>query len=140
MSIPLLTTKLFIPPVRRELVPRPRLVERLNAGLQRKLILISAPAGFGKTTLLAEWIANCRLQIADWARTTTQIANRKSPIANPVAWLSLDKGDNDPARFWAYFIAALQTVQAGVGEAALAMLQSPQPPPMEAVSSSTTTT
>ena len=58
MSIPLLTTKLFIPPVRRELVPRPRLVERLNAGLQRKLILISAPAGFGKTTLLSEWVSH----------------------------------------------------------------------------------
>ena len=56
MSTPLLTTKLYIPPVRPELVPRPRLIERLNAGLHRKLTLISAPAGFGKTTLLSEWI------------------------------------------------------------------------------------
>jgi LuxR family maltose regulon positive regulatory protein len=56
MTTPLLATKLYVPPLRPELVPRPRLVERLNAGLQRKLTLVSAPAGFGKTTLIAEWI------------------------------------------------------------------------------------
>jgi len=125
MSIPLLATKLFIPPVRRELVPRPRLVERLNAGLQRKLTLISAPAGFGKTTLLAEWIA-------------TPIPS-PSPVERGrgervgVCWLSLDKGDNDPARFWAYFIAALQTIHKGLGATALAALQSTQPPASEAL-------
>ena len=111
MATPLLTTKLYIPPVRPELVSRPRLIERLNVGLlrqsgrfARKLTLISAPAGFGKTTLLSEWAGCC---------------------GQPVAWLSLDKGDSDPARFWAYFIAALQIVQANIGQPALTMLQSP---------------
>ncbi len=123
MVASILTTKLYIPPVRPEMVTRSRLIKELNAGLPgqsgrfaRKLTLISAPAGFGKTTLLSEW-------------TTT--------TGWPVAWLSLDEGDNDPTRFWVYFVAALQTIpslsETGVGESALAMLQSPQPPPMEAV-------
>jgi LuxR family maltose regulon positive regulatory protein len=123
MTTALLSTKLYIPPVRPELVSRPRLIERLNAGLHRKLTLISAPAGFGKTTLLSEWAGGC---------------------GRPIAWVSLDRGDNDPTRFWTYFIAALQTIQAdvaeaAVGEAALAMLQSPggagasTPPPIEAI-------
>jgi LuxR family maltose regulon positive regulatory protein len=85
MDTPLLKTKLYIPPVRPELVPRPRLIERLNAGLQRKLTLISAPAGFGKTALAAQWISDLQ-----------------SPV---VAWLSLDEDDNDPARFFTYLIA-----------------------------------
>jgi LuxR family maltose regulon positive regulatory protein len=110
MEAPLLQTKLYIPPSRPELVSRPRLIERLNAGLQRKLTLVSAPAGFGKTTLLSEWVAGC---------------------GRPVGWVSLDEGDNDPARFLAYLVVALQTVQADIGEAALAELQSPQPPPTE---------
>ena len=92
MAPPLLTTKLYIPPVRPELVPRPRLIERLNAGLHRQLTLISAPAGFGKTTLLSEWVGSC---------------------GRPVAWVSLDEGDNDPACLWAYLIAAVQRVQTG---------------------------
>jgi LuxR family maltose regulon positive regulatory protein len=112
MDAPLLKTKLYIPPVRPDLVPRPRLVERLNAGLQRKLALISAPAGFGKTTLLSEWVANC---------------------GRPLAWVSLDEGDNDPARFWAYFIAALETLQADVGQSTLALLRSSPSPPLEAI-------
>ena len=116
MSKLLLNTKLYIPPIRPNLVPRPRLIERLNAGLHRKLILISAPAGFGKTTLLSEWAAGCD---------------------RPVAWVSLDKGDNDPTLFWIYFIAALQTVHPGVGAAVMAVLQAPgiagaaTPPPIE---------
>ena len=105
MVAPLLTTKLYIPPVRPEFVSRPRLVERLNAGLHRKLTLISAAAGFGKTTLLS-----------DWVRHTDR----------PVAWLSLDRGDNDPGRFWRYVIAALQTVDATIGRAAQSALLSPQ--------------
>ena len=96
MTTPLLTTKLYIPPVRPNLVSRPRLIERLNAGLHRKLTLISAPAGFGKTTLLSEWAAGCG------PRTR-------------VAWLSLDEGDNDPARFLSYLIAALQTIEGNAG-------------------------
>jgi LuxR family maltose regulon positive regulatory protein len=107
MTTPLLTTKLHMPLIRPELVPRPRLIERLNAGLQRKLTLIAAPAGFGKTTLLTEWAA---------------------ALPCPVAWISLDDGDNDPARFLAYLIAALQTIEPGI-EAAL---PSPAPLPDEA--------
>jgi LuxR family maltose regulon positive regulatory protein len=136
MATPLLTTKLYVPRARPELVSRPRLTEQLNEGLTRKLTLVSAPAGFGKTTLLSEWLSDWRLPIADSRLGTDSdsIANRKSKIENPpVAWLSLDEGDNDPARFWAYLIAALQTVQADIGKAALAMLQSPQPLPVEAV-------
>jgi LuxR family maltose regulon positive regulatory protein len=109
---PLLTTKLYIPPVLRDLVPRPRLIERLNEGLHRghRLSLISAPAGFGKTTLLSEWVATC---------------------GRPVAWLALDSSDNDPARFLAYLIAALQTIDDGVGAGVLDRFQVPRPPPIE---------
>jgi LuxR family maltose regulon positive regulatory protein len=110
MVTPLLATKFYIPPVRPDCVPRPHLIERLNEGLHRKLTLLSAPAGFGKTTLLGEWAQQS---------------------AFPVAWVSLDTGDSDPARFWAYLIAALQTIHEGVGESALAALQSPQPPSIE---------
>ncbi len=112
MSTPILATKLYIPPPRPEVVPRPRLTERLNEGLHRKLTLISTPAGFGKTTLISEWLAGCE---------------------RPVAWLSLDEGDNDPTRFLAYLVAALQTIAANIGEGVLGMLRSPQPPPTEAI-------
>ena len=149
----LLQTKLYIPPIRPELVSRPRLLERLNAGLatpdafsrtrnafSRALTLVSAPAGFGKTTLVSEWV-----RTNGW----------------PVAWLSLDEGDNDPARFLAYLIAALRSpalpvpsvaegskaegVEAGqdsagqqepvgrIGHGMLSALHSPQPPPAEVV-------
>jgi len=110
MTALLLTTKLYTPILRRQTVPRPRLVERLNAGLQGKLTLISAPAGFGKTTLLSDWIARCD---------------------RPVAWVSLDGGDNDPVRFLAYLLASLQKVSPDIGQAAQAMLQVSQLPPLE---------
>jgi len=110
MPTPLLTTKLYIPPVRPDLVPRPRLIERLNQGMAYKLTLISAPAGFGKTTLLSEWIPQSE---------------------RPVCWVSLDPGDNDSTRFWCYLIAALQMLQRQLGENALSLLQSPQQPPIE---------
>ena len=108
MSAPILATKLYIPPPRLKVVLRPRLIERLNESLSAscKLTLISAPAGFGKTTLVSEWVASCK---------------------RPVAWLSLDERDNDPARFISYLIKALQTIKPGIGEALLAVLQSPQP-------------
>jgi LuxR family transcriptional regulator, maltose regulon positive regulatory protein len=112
MATPLLTTKLYIPPVRTGLVSRPRLVERLKGGLTGKLTLISAPAGFGKTTLLSGWIPQSERY---------------------VAWLSLDDSDNDPIRFWIYFISALQLLQPSLGEKALLLLQSPQPPPSELI-------
>ncbi|MGD8624706.1 MAG: LuxR C-terminal-related transcriptional regulator [Anaerolineae bacterium] len=117
-QVPLLQTKLYVPPRRAELVPRPRLIERLNAGLDRKLTVISAPAGFGKTTLVGEWLHKVG-------------AHGHAPLH--VAWLSLDEADNDLSRFLAYLIAALQTVEAGIGKGTLSTLQSPQPPPAEVV-------
>jgi LuxR family maltose regulon positive regulatory protein len=124
----LLQTKLYIPPIWPELVSRPRLIERLNAGLptrgsfprtrdafSRALTLISAPAGFGKTTLVSEWVHEVG-------------THRDAP---QMAWLSLDEGDNDPARFLAYLIAALRTTEANMAKGVLSALQSPQPPPPE---------
>jgi LuxR family maltose regulon positive regulatory protein len=113
-----------------EIVPRPRLIERLNASFYRhKLALISAPAGFGKTTLLGEWIFRRGGVIPpsgiippSWSKSTWPLQ---------FAWLSLDEGDNDPARFLTYLIAALQTIHESIGETILAALQSPQPPPIE---------
>ena len=118
MPIALLETKLYVPRPRRGLVLRPRLSERLDRGTASKLVLVSAPAGFGKTTLLTEWLAARPAALAD---------------ERLAAWLSLDRGDNDPASFWAYVIAALRTVASGVGESALALLDAPQPPPIETV-------
>ena len=114
MVVPILTTKHFIPPHRPKVVLRPRLIDQLNKGLHgsRKLTLISAPAGFGKTTVVSEWVAGCE---------------------QPIAWLSLDEGDNDTTRFLIYFIAACQTVTANIGEGALVVLQSPQPPSTESI-------
>src|SRR6266571_7295151 len=115
MPPPMLTTKLYIPRLRPNVVSRPRLIERLNEGLQRKLTLISAPAGFGKTTLVSEWAEGIE---RPRART---------------AWLSLDEGDNDPIGFLTYLVAALQTMAANIGEGVLGVLQSPQPPPIESI-------
>ena len=112
MATPLLQTKLYIPPIRSELVSRPRLTERLNGDLNRKLTLISAPAGFGKSTLLSEWATGC---------------------GRPVAWLSLDEDDDDPTCFWAYVTAAVHTIYGDVGSTVLAPLHSPQPPPIKTV-------
>jgi LuxR family maltose regulon positive regulatory protein len=114
MAAPILATKLYIPPPRPNIVLRPRLIERLNEGLSsgRKLTLMSAPAGCGKTTLVSEWVASCDQK---------------------VAWLSLDEGDNDPAGFLAYLVAALQTVAPKIGAGVLRTLQSPQPPPIESI-------
>jgi len=125
LSTPLLTTKLYIPPVCPGLVSRPRLIERLNTGLHRRLTLISAPAGFGKTTLLSEWIHT----IVGAHRAVG--AHRDAPLH--VAWVSLDEGDNDPMRFWSYLSAALQKAQPGTGETALTMLRSTPPPAIEAI-------
>jgi LuxR family maltose regulon positive regulatory protein len=114
MSTPILATKLYIPPARTQLVPRPRLIERMNESLSssHKLTLISAPAGFGKTTSVREWIVNCE---------------------RPVAWLSLDEGDNENTRLLTYLIAALQTIVPNIGAEALRMVQSAQLPPIESV-------
>ncbi len=116
MLTPILATKLYIPPPRPQVVSRPRLTGRLNEGLYpnqgvgRKLTLISASAGFGKTTLVSEWVAGC---------------------GQPVAWLSLDEEDSNLARFLAYLIASLQTIAVKIGAGMLGAVQSPQPPPTE---------
>ena len=121
-TYPLLQTKLHIPPVRPELVSRPRLIERLNAsrgqtqGFGRKLTLLSAPAGFGKTTLVAEWVQ--------------AMGRATPPIA--IAWLSLDEDDNDLARFLVYFVTALSKVEANIGKGVLNQLRA-SPPPAEEI-------
>ena len=110
MASPLVQTKLYIPRIRRTLVARPRLNGRMSHGSQARLTLISAPAGFGKTTLLTAWLA------AGAAENRT------------VAWLSLDQGDRQPATFWTYVITGLQPAVPGVGASMLPLLQSAQPP------------
>ena len=120
MSTPLLKTKLFIPRPRPNLVPRPDLIARLNAGLRGKLTVVSAPAGFGKTTLLSEWIH----QIEQGEKI-----GREKFFPSNAAWLSLDEGDNDLARFLAYLIASLRTIpelqNSNTGETLLQAFQSP---------------
>src|SRR5919112_4262641 len=111
---PLLLTKLYIPSARPSLIARPRLSERLEEGLGRKLTLLSAPAGCGKSTLLGAWASGFS-------------------GSRPVAWLSLDSADNDPVRFWRYFVTATDRLYPGAGDAALALLGSAQAPPFEAV-------
>ena len=118
MPAPLLETKLYVPRPRRGLVPRPRLIERLDRGAAATLLLVSAPAGFGKTTLLAAWLA----------------AGPASPTDNrSAAWLSLDRGDNDPGSFWTHVIAALRTAAPEVGARAVALLEAPRPAPIRDV-------
>jgi LuxR family maltose regulon positive regulatory protein len=118
MTSPILVTKLFIPATRPKLVSRPRLIEQLDGGLYRKLILVSAPAGFGKTTLVTEWLQTLRENPATY-----------------IAWLSLDEGDNDPTRFLTYLIAALNRIDAldSLGDGSLTMLGSPQPLALDVV-------
>jgi LuxR family transcriptional regulator, maltose regulon positive regulatory protein len=112
MSTSVLDTKLYIPLPRSQLVLRTRLLERLNEGLRSKLTLISAPAGFGKTTLVSDWVASCK---------------------TPVAWLSLDEADSDPTRFLTYLLTALQTVAPNLGEGLLSALQSHPSSPTESI-------
>jgi len=112
MLTQILATKLYIPVPRPGSVMRPRLIDRLNAELHGNLTLISAPAGFGKTTLVTEWIAADERQ---------------------AAWLSLDDGDSDPVRFLTYIVAALQTIETEIGAGILNLLESPQPPPIDSL-------
>src|SRR5690349_19649377 len=107
MVAPVLVTKLYAPRSRSEAIPRPHLLARLDAGLRRTLTLVSAPAGFGKSTLVGAWVAGC---------------------GRRAAWLSLDAADSDPARFLTHLVAALRTVAPEIGAGVLAALQSPQPP------------
>ncbi len=127
----MLATKLYIPPLRPKVVPRPRLIERLNEGLHRKLTLISAPAGFGKTTLVSAWIQTFRQGDKETrGQGTSSSVTLLVPLSPPpaVAWLSLDAGDDDLIRFLTHLIAALQTIVANFGAGLLDVLQSSPPP------------
>lgn len=125
MSTPILATKLFIPPLRPNIISRPRLIAQLNAGLHRKLTLISASAGFGKTTLVTEWIRQKDDGGKRKAKKDDIHPSSFIPHPSNVAWLALDEGDSDRSRFLAYFIAALQTIAPGIGSGVLGALQSP---------------
>jgi LuxR family maltose regulon positive regulatory protein len=114
MTIPIISTKLHIPPLPQNMVSRASLTDRLDAGYQGKFVLVSAPAGFGKTALLAEWAHRC-----------SQVCQ--------VCWVHLDESDNEPLRFVSYLIAALQTHHKNLGEAALSGLHAMPPAPIEAV-------
>ncbi|HEX6386103.1 MAG TPA: LuxR C-terminal-related transcriptional regulator [Anaerolineae bacterium] len=153
-------TKLFKPALRPSLITRPHLIAQLNAGLGQgtpgfaaRLTLVSAPAGFGKTTLIAEWIQhNYELRIMNYEAENAVHNSSLRPFDFPFAdsglrqgaqgrhflihnfcWLSLDEADNDPVRFLSYLIAALQTAVPGIGQTAVHLLQSPQPPAAEAI-------
>ena len=110
----MLLTKLHIPPAGNNVVHRTELFEKLNSGLSRKLILVSAPAGYGKTTLLSDWIIQNKI---------------------PAAWLSLDNGDNDPAVFLSYIISGIQSIHKEFGQSALQLLNSPNTPSVESIAS-----
>lgn len=112
MSASLLTTKLYVPPPRANAVGRPRLIKLLDAGASSRLTLVSAPAGFGKTTLVSDWSANA---------------------GQPVAWLSLDEQDASLPRFLLYLVTALKNIGVQVGEGLMAAFQAPQPPPLEVI-------
>src|SRR5579885_2524156 len=106
------TTRLFVPPLPPSLLPRPELIHRLDEAMNRKFTLLSAPAGYGKTTQLRAWAAQ---------------------TLHPVAWLSLTQAENDPASFWSYVLAACRTIHAQLDPNIFMPLQLPEPPPLEAL-------
>ena len=111
-EVRLLRTKLHVPVAHPDLVPRARLARQLDAAGSSRLTVVSAPAGFGKTTLVSDWL-------------------RRS--GSRAAWVSLDGGDNEPVRFWSYLIAALDTLRPGLLDATLPLLRAPQPPPIDVI-------
>jgi LuxR family maltose regulon positive regulatory protein len=121
MSAPLLATKFYVPPPGKYLVDRAHLLQKLDGCLQPgcRLTLLSAPPGFGKTTLTSAWVAH--------------VSSMQSQRLPHIAWLSLDDGDNDPAVFWTYVVSALQIAQAGMGQQALNLLEAGSPPNLEGV-------
>ena len=112
LALPLLRTKLNPPARQPHIIPRPRLIQLLNEGLKSKLILISAPPGYGKTSLLGDWIQNSSLK---------------------TAWYAIDENDKNPLFFLTYTISSLQNINPSIGNAAITSLQSPHPPPMESI-------
>jgi LuxR family maltose regulon positive regulatory protein len=110
----MLLTKLHIPPSGINIVHRSELCDKLNTGLSRKLILISAPAGFGKTTIVSDWIDQYKI---------------------PTAWFSIDNGDNDPVNFLSYIISGIQSIHKEFGQGALNLLNSPNRPSVESIAS-----
>ena len=117
MSIPLLVTKLHLPQSQRGLVTRSSLIKRLNNGLSGKVTLVSAPAGFGKTTLISDWVCN----------------SLPEKFNKHAAWLSLDNTDNTTLQFWHYVISALKTVHPSLGKTCQAALYNSPTPPINAV-------
>src|SRR2546429_3285253 len=107
-----LRSKITLPAIRSDLVPRQRLLAQMQTGMQHALTLVAAPAGFGKTTLVSTWAQQCGC---------------------PVSWVSLDTNDNDPVVFWTYVVSALQEMHPEIGKTALALLQSPQPTSLERI-------
>src|SRR5215211_4935645 len=130
----LLRTKLAPPRLHTAYVPRTSLLARIDDGLARKLTLISAPAGFGKTTLLAEWLAarteSRGLRIESVA---SSLSPQSSVLNTQVAWVTLDAGDNDPVRFWSYVLSACRAWDPAIGRQSLAALRMAQQPSIEAV-------
>lgn len=121
MSTPILLTKIRLPQLRQELVQRPKLINELNRGIKRKLTLVSAPAGFGKTTLISDWLQTMR---------------EDESVPFYFAWFTLDEGDNDPGQFMIYLIEALvqaNAIDAKFGKGLQHILQSPQPPPIDSI-------
>jgi LuxR family transcriptional regulator, maltose regulon positive regulatory protein len=108
----LLRTKFYVPHIRSKQIARPRLTDLIHGGLDRALILVSAPAGYGKTTLISSWLKGTKI---------------------PSAWLSLDGGDNDPIRFLQYLLAALVPIAPGIEDDLIGMLQGIQPAQFENV-------
>jgi LuxR family maltose regulon positive regulatory protein len=131
-NIELLATKLAIPASRPTPVPREGLIAKLNNGLRRgcQLTLVAAPAGAGKTTLLSSWLH----QLAALHPANQDNVALRSPLG--LAWLTLDRADNQPMRFWSYLIGALQTIDAGLGREAQRLLMAPQRPPIRNILSS----
>ena len=137
MQYSLLKTKLNIPPLRPNLVPRPRLIERLDQGLQQgsKLTLVSAPAGYGKSTLVTEWIselAEGREISRAGEETITQSASHRVADSQ-VAWLSLDATDNDIAHFISYLIASLQRIDQSIGAEIQPIVETDSDLPLESL-------
>lgn len=128
MPTPFLTTKLYIPPAYPHLVSRPRLTERLNQGLTGRLTLISAPAGYGKTTLVSDWLEQQKDEGGRQKHETEEF-HLSSLILRPftVSWLSLDEGDNDLTRFLTYLVAALQRINPNIGQISQQLLQAGGP-------------